>query len=138
MANVQEHLIAAIRKAAVYNPDIQAAPVCILWPDKERQWESVISVLQNELPELFVLGDYAPDEPPRSRAPRSLKRCLIRNGGSFERKFIIPSGLIPNFCKRGVIRAGAELRGIKPDSRIKEPAPQFGSVVLLRVKSTMY
>jgi GNAT superfamily N-acetyltransferase len=35
-------------------------------------------------------------EPLRSRAPQYLKRCLIRNGGSFDRKFIIPSGLIPN------------------------------------------
>ena len=35
------------------------------------------------------------DEPPRSRAPQYLKCYVSSNGGSFDRKFIIPSGLIP-------------------------------------------
>ena len=43
------------------------------------------------------------NEPPRSRAPLYLKRYINLNGGSFDRKFIIPSGLIPNLCKRCVI-----------------------------------
>jgi hypothetical protein len=41
------------------------------------------------------------------------------NGGSFDRKFIIPSGLIPNFCKRYLNLSRGKPRGIKPDSRIK-------------------
>jgi hypothetical protein len=34
-------------------------------------------------------------------------------------RFIRKSGLIPDFCRRCVISAAAELRGIKPDFRIK-------------------
>ena len=59
---VLDHLLQAIRDAGIYNPDIQVAPACILWPDRDRQWEAVIPVLQAELPELMVLGDYAPEK----------------------------------------------------------------------------
>jgi PIN domain nuclease of toxin-antitoxin system len=42
------------------------------------------------------------------------------NGGSFDRKFIIPSGLIPNTPMFRFFSAAAERRGIKPDFRIKK------------------
>jgi hypothetical protein len=48
---VLDHLINAVRKAAIFNPEVQAAPACILWPDRDRQWEGVIPILQPELPE---------------------------------------------------------------------------------------
>lgn len=59
---VIEHLRDAVRAAATYNSDVEVAPACILWPDKDRQFEAAIERLQAEMPELFVLGDYAPDE----------------------------------------------------------------------------
>ena len=39
---VIDHLLGAIRKAALSNPEIHAAPTCILWPDRDRQWQAVI------------------------------------------------------------------------------------------------
>ena len=44
-----DHFLAAVRDAAVYNPEVQVAPACILWPDKDRQWEAVIPRLQSEM-----------------------------------------------------------------------------------------
>jgi hypothetical protein len=87
MANIQEYLISAIRKAALYNPDIQAVPVCILWSDKERQWEAVVPLLQKKLPELFVLGDYSPD---KRTGPAIWIRCVIADK--------IDTVLIPDTC----------------------------------------
>ena len=58
---VLSRLVKAILNAAAYNPEVQAAPACILWPDKDRQWEAVIPRLQKELPQLYVLGDYSPE-----------------------------------------------------------------------------
>lgn len=69
-----EHFIKKIRLAAVYNSDVQVAPACILWPDSDRQWEAVIPHLQNELPELFILGDY---EPEKRKGPAIWLRCVI-------------------------------------------------------------
>lgn len=62
MATILKKVIKAVRESSKYNPDVQVPPVCILWPDKDRQWEAVIQRLQNELPELFVLGDYDPNK----------------------------------------------------------------------------
>jgi len=87
-----ECLIKAVRDAAVFNPEVQVAPACILWPDRDRQWEAVIPILQAELPELMILGDYAPDkrigpaiwlrcvrpaEPRMFRCPRTGRRFFI-------------------------------------------------------------
>lgn len=63
-----------MRDAAVFNPEVQVAPACILWPDRDRQWEAVIPVLQAELPELMILGDYVPE---KRSGPAIWLRCVI-------------------------------------------------------------
>lgn len=68
------HLLKAVRDAAVFNPEIQIAPACILWPDRDRQWEAAIPALQAELPELMTLGDYAPE---KRIGPAIWLRCVI-------------------------------------------------------------
>lgn len=73
---VIEHLIKALRDSAIFNPEIQVAPACILWPDKECQWQAVIPRLQGELAELLVLGDYAPEN---RTGPAIWLRCVIAN-----------------------------------------------------------
>jgi hypothetical protein len=67
-------LVKNLRNAAIYNPDVQVAPACILWTDKENQWEQIIPRLQNEIPELFVLGDYAPES---RTGPAIWLRCVL-------------------------------------------------------------
>jgi hypothetical protein len=71
---VIDGLIKSLRDAAIFNPDVQEAPVCILWPDKDRKWEAVVPRLQTELPELFILGDYAPE---KRTGPAVWLRCVI-------------------------------------------------------------
>lgn len=56
---VESALAASLRGASAYNAEMQVAPACILWPDRERQWEAVVPALQSLMPELLVLGDYA-------------------------------------------------------------------------------
>ncbi len=72
--SVLELLVTAIRSAAVYNSDVQAAPSCILWPDGDRQWEPVAARLQVELPEMFILGDYDVE---KRTGPAIWLRCVI-------------------------------------------------------------
>ena len=71
---VLDHLVRAVRNAAVFNPEVQVAPTCILWPDRDHQWEAVAPVLQAELPELIVLGDYLPE---KRIGPAIWLRCAI-------------------------------------------------------------
>ena len=39
---ILDSLRESIRDTAIYNPEAQIAPCCILWPDKDRQWEASI------------------------------------------------------------------------------------------------
>lgn len=58
MTKIIRLLIEKIRGAATYNPESQVAPFCIIWPDKDRQWEATIPLIQKEFPELMMLGAY--------------------------------------------------------------------------------
>ena len=95
---VLEHLLKAVRDAAVFNPEVQVAPACILWPDHDRQWEAVIPRLQAELTELFILGDYTPD---KRSGPAIWLRCVIA-GKTDDESF--PMKHTPIFYLPGVSR----------------------------------
>lgn len=97
---VIDNLLKSVRDAATFNPDIQVAPACILWPDRDRQWEAVIPALQAELPELLVLGDYAPEK--RTGSAIWL-RCVI---AGLVDDVSLPEGAIPILYLPGVSRPG--------------------------------
>lgn len=63
-----------VRSSAHFNSNVQVAPSVILWTDKLRQWESALPLLQAAMPELVVLGDYAPDQ---KRGPAIWIKCVI-------------------------------------------------------------
>lgn len=95
----------AIRDASVFNPEVQISPDCVLWPDRDRQWEAVIQRLQVELPELFVLGDYAPE---KRVGPSIWLRCVM--AGKIE-DISVPPGSTPIFYLPGVSRQ--DLRAVE-------------------------
>ncbi len=71
---VIENILQSLQSAAKFNSNAQVAPACILWPDADRQWEAVIPRLQEELPELLVLGNYTPD---KKTGPAIWLRCVL-------------------------------------------------------------
>lgn len=66
-------LVAALERASAYNRQDQAPPAAVLWPDKDRQWESLVPRLRDRLP-LFTLGPYAPEQ---GVGPAYWLRCII-------------------------------------------------------------
>jgi len=102
---VLDHLLQAVREAAVFNPEVQVAPACILWPDKECQWQAVIPRLQGELAELLVLGDYAPEN---RTGPAIWLRCVIADKAP---DVNLPTDRVPIFYLPGVSRQ--DLRAIE-------------------------
>ena len=58
---VLDAIIQSVSRAGEYNRDDQIAPVVILWPDKDRQWEPVLSLLRGRMPHLLTLGPYSPN-----------------------------------------------------------------------------
>ena len=126
---VFEHLQKAIRSAAVFNPEIQAAPACILWPDRERQWEAIIPLLQAELPELMILGGYAPD---KRMGPAIWLRCVI--AGQAE-DISLPKEHPPIFYLPGVSRQ--DLRAVEncPDSLKPLAELQYRGVIWSQINA---
>lgn len=60
---VADMLVQRLREQAKrFNPQLEAAPVAILWTDEKREWETVLQKLKVALPELFSLGALAPTE----------------------------------------------------------------------------
>jgi len=67
-------VVAALRTTAqAYAAGDQVAPCVVLWTDPERLWEAVMPELQPMLPELFLLGSYAPE---KRRGPSLWLRCI--------------------------------------------------------------
>ncbi len=67
-------LVASVRSASAFNTNAQTPPAVILWPDKERQWLPVLPQLLDALPELFVLGDY---DPQQRTGPAIWLKCVV-------------------------------------------------------------
>lgn len=102
---MMEHLLKAVREAAVFNPEVQVAPACILWPDRDRQWEAVMPLLQAELPDLFILDDYAPE---KRTGPAIWLRCIIARKAD---DVFLPQCHTPIFYLPGVSRQ--DLRAVE-------------------------
>ncbi|MBU4394794.1 MAG: BREX-1 system phosphatase PglZ type B, partial [Proteobacteria bacterium] len=126
---VMEHLLKAVRDAGVYNPEVQVAPACILWPDKDRQWEAVIPRLQTELPELLILGDYQPD---KRTGPAIWLRCIITGKTD---DVSLPQDRTPIFYLPGVSRQ--DLRAVEscPDHLKPLAELQYRGVIWSQVNA---
>lgn len=71
---LSQRLVAALRNTAQsYAAGDQVAPCAVLWTDPERMWESVMPALQTMLPELYLLGSYAPE---KRTGPALWLRCI--------------------------------------------------------------
>lgn len=57
--------------------DAVAKPAAILWTDPDGRWRSLVPLLRETLPELLVLGDYAPEH---RTGPAIWIRCAVDGG----------------------------------------------------------
>lgn len=112
-----EHLVKTLRNSAIFNPEVQVAPSCILWPDKDRQWEAVIPRLQSELGELLVLGDFAPEN---RVGPAIWLRCVI--AGKVP-DVTLPTSRVPVLYLPGVSRQ--DLRAIEDCPDLLKPLAEL-------------
>lgn len=126
---VIERLTKAIRNAAIYNAEVQSPPACILWTDSERQWESAMSRLQTELPELLILGDYIPEN---RIGPAIWLRCAL--AGEIK-NLQLPADRIPIIYLPGVSRQ--DLRAVANCPEFLKPIAelQYRGVIWSQINS---
>ena len=60
--------------AALRAPDGVAEPAALLWTDADGQWRPLIQTLSKVIPQLYVLGPYAPDE---RQGPVIWLKCVV-------------------------------------------------------------
>ncbi|HEX6001896.1 MAG TPA: BREX-1 system phosphatase PglZ type B [Hyphomicrobiaceae bacterium] len=60
--------------ASLRTPDGVAAPVTLLWTDADGQWKPLLPELMKALPQLYMLGDYAPAQ---RQGPVIWLKCII-------------------------------------------------------------
>lgn len=82
-------------------------PEVILWPDPDRQWESVIPSIQNVLPELLVFGEFQPET---QQGPAIwIKWIVSRKAKNNIPEVITPIIYLPGLSKRDLKSTTARL-----------------------------
>ncbi len=99
-----------VRASAAYNSNVQEAPSVVLWTDKQRQWESALPLLQAALPELIVLGNYAPE---RKTGPAIWIKCVVEG--------VLPEIELPADRTPIVYLPGYERRDLRAIADCPEP-----------------
>jgi hypothetical protein len=72
--SIYDKVIQALKQAENHNSNVMVKPEVILWPDPENQWTNVIGVLQEEMPQLLIYGNY---EPAKKQGPAIWIKCMI-------------------------------------------------------------
>lgn len=111
-----EKLIESVHAAAKVNRSLMVPPAAILWTDADRIWESAIPQLAKQLPELFVLGDYAPAE---RKGPSIWLKCAVAGKLGTQ----LPGGAVLILYLPGTSRA--DLRAIETCSRELQPLAEL-------------
>jgi len=73
-ATLLDALVAALEKAAAYNPNAHVVPAAVLWTDEKREWAPLMPRLHRRMPHLLTLGDY---NPTTKTGPAIWLKCMI-------------------------------------------------------------
>ena len=114
--NLLTNLAEAIRTAAKVNRSLMVPPAAIIWTDADRIWESAVPQLAKQLPELFVLGNYAPKD---RQGPSIWLKCAVAGKLGTQ----LPGGTVPILYLPGTSRA--DLRAIETCPRELQPLAEL-------------
>src|SRR3954464_8436997 len=71
---VLDMIRAKVAARASVTDGMEEPPLCVLWPDRDRQWEPALPRLLEAVPELIALGAYAPES---RTGPAIWVRCTV-------------------------------------------------------------
>lgn len=96
---VLEALAKRLRECAKsFHAGVEEAPIAVLWTDPESAWQPLIPHLQSLMPELLVMGDYAPE---KRTGPVIWLKCALAGKVA---EVSIPPGVTPVLYLPGVSR----------------------------------
>ncbi len=110
-------VIEALKGAAAHNKNDQVAPAVVLWTDKERQWEPLLSILRSHKVPVLTLGSFSPD---KRTGPSYWLRCMIARALVDDK---LPDDVTPIIYLPGVSRQ--ELRSVADLSTELKPLAEL-------------
>lgn len=72
--SIYDKVVQALKQAENHNSNVMVKPEVILWPDPENQWQEVIGVLQETMPQLLIYGHY---DAHKKQGPAIWLKCMI-------------------------------------------------------------
>lgn len=69
-----DKLIDSLKHASLHNSNTMVKPEVILWPDPDKQWSSIIPVLQNKIGTLLIYGEYNLEQ---MSGPAIWLKCMV-------------------------------------------------------------
>jgi hypothetical protein len=92
--------------AGLRSPDGVIEPVALLWTDADGQWRPLIPTLQKVVPQLYVLGPYAPDA---RQGPVIWLKCIVERTlpDVSPAPSVVPILYLPNVSRQD-LRAGGD------------------------------
>ncbi len=109
--------VEALKRAAAHNKNDQVAPAAVLWTDKERQWEPLVSILRAHNVPVLTLGLFSPD---KRMGPSYWLLCMIARALAEDQ---LPEDVTPIIYLPGVSRQ--ELRSVADLSTELKPLAEL-------------
>lgn len=98
---VEASLLAATR----FHVGVEEKPAAVLWTDADGQWQPVVKKLQEQLPQLLVLGDY---DLAKRTGPAVWLKCIVsRTIDLGLSKDVVPVMYLPNVSRQELRAAAA-------------------------------
>ena len=120
-----DHLASAIDAAQKFNQNAEVEPVAIFWPDKQRQWESVIERLQSRR----RVVRFGPHDPALGQGEAYWLRCVIADAVELDgRPGGIPVVYLPGYGKEDLRTLEAVASEIAPLAALQHRAQWFSHV----------
>lgn len=112
-----DSLIQSIGLASAFNQNTETRPAVVLWTDKDREWDGLLPLLRDSLPQLLT---YGPFDPAKRQGPAIWLKCAL--AGTLP-GLSLPATEVPIVYLPGVSRA--ELRAIEETAKELQPLAEL-------------
>lgn len=111
----------ALDQAASFDGNIHVQPIAVLWPDKDRQWESTVELLRTRR-RVLTLGPY---DPGSGSGPAFWIRCVVEGTVSIDGPQGLPIVYMPGVTRDDLRNVDATSQALAPLAPLQHKSQWF-------------